>query len=193
MTSSASARAGALPRSDAGHCEPDRLAHRQVLEQLGALEGPAQPEARPLGRREAVRIVAEDLDTPAAAHEPADRVHERRLARTVRADEPDDFARPDVQIHPFQHEARPERHREPNDSDDRVEIGADLAWRDARSSRKRLARRGRLRNFGRAAREPREQRVAGAVEHLHETAREVQQQDQQPRAARSTARSRHCR
>ena len=45
----------ALPRSDAGHREPDRLPHRQVLEQLRALERPAEPESRPRPGRAGAR------------------------------------------------------------------------------------------------------------------------------------------
>ena len=62
MTSSASRARDALPRSDAGHGEADRLAHGQVGEQLGALERPAEPEPGPPRRREPVHVAAEDLD-----------------------------------------------------------------------------------------------------------------------------------
>ena len=89
---------GPLPGSDAGHGQPDGLAHGQVLEQLGSLERAAESESGPPGGRQVAGVVAEDLDGAAAAHVAADGVHERRLAGTVGADEPDDLAGPDVQV-----------------------------------------------------------------------------------------------
>ena len=105
MTSSASAPCDALPGPDAGHREPDRLAHGQVLEQLGALERPAEAESGPPRGREAVHVAAEDLDRTPAADEATDRVHQRRLAGAVRADEPDDLARRNVQVDVVDHDA----------------------------------------------------------------------------------------
>ena len=124
MTSSASRACDALPGTDAGHREPDRFAHRQVLEQLCALERSTEAEPGAAAAREAVHVVAEDLDRTPAAHEPADRVHQRRLAGAVRADEPDDLARRDVQVDVVDHDARAERHRQILDPDHGVERGA---------------------------------------------------------------------
>ena len=129
MTSSASAPCDALPGPDAGHRETDRLAHGQVLEQLRALERPTEAEpAAPRGR-EAMHVVTEDLDRTPAADESADRVHQRRLARAVRADEPDDLARRNVEVDVVDHDPRAERNAELLDPDHRVERRRDLAPR----------------------------------------------------------------
>src|SRR5947209_11486374 len=62
-------------------------------EEEGVLEGPAQAAAGPLVRRPIGDVVAAE-DHPATVDgvEPRDAVHERRLAGTVVADEPNDLA-----------------------------------------------------------------------------------------------------
>ena len=111
----------ALPGPDTGHRESDRLAHGQVLEQLRALERPTEAESRAPRGREAMHVVTEDLDRTPAADESADRVHQRRLAGAVRADEPDDLTRRNVEVDVIDHEPRAERNAELPDPDHRVE------------------------------------------------------------------------
>ena len=145
MTSSASLRAMRCQGLTPGTASTDRLAHGQVLEQLRALERPTETEARAPRGREAMHVVTEDLDRTPAADESADRVHQRRLARAVRADEPDDLTRRNVEVDVVDHEPRAERNAELLDPDHRVERRRDLAPRhaDVRGQRLPLDRRGR--------------------------------------------------
>ena len=88
----------ALPAGHSVHRQADGVAHAQVGEELRALERSTEPEAGASRRREAARAAAEDLDLAPAGDEAADRVHQRRLARAVGADESDDLARCHVQV-----------------------------------------------------------------------------------------------
>ncbi len=74
----------------------DGLAHGELGEQGGGLEGSPEPGSGPCGRRGGTDVVTEQFDAAGRGHETADGVHERRLAGTVGADEPDDFVATDV-------------------------------------------------------------------------------------------------
>ena len=112
MSSSASARrcrsrANERGRNSAVESEPGaparlerdlhRLAHGELGEQRRGLERAAEAEAGPPRRAGRRHVVAEQFDRARARHEPADRVHQRRLAGAVGADQPDDLAAADPQ------------------------------------------------------------------------------------------------
>ena len=65
---------------------------REPAEAAGVLEGAAHALAGAPVRGHAVDASAEHLDVARRLHEPGDGVHQRGLARAVRADEPDDLA-----------------------------------------------------------------------------------------------------
>jgi hypothetical protein len=115
------------------HAHPGRVGQAHQLEQLTALGGAAvragellvqleqlvgaQParEAKQLGQvaeRGARRGRSGGLARHArgalgGAHEAAGDLHQGRLARAVRAQQPDQLARQDLQVHPAQREGRP--------------------------------------------------------------------------------------
>ena len=64
----------------------------EAAEAARVLERAAHAVARPPVGRHVVDAVAEHLDLARRLHEPGDRVHQRGLARAVRADEADDLA-----------------------------------------------------------------------------------------------------
>src|ERR1700750_735940 len=80
---------GAVPRLER---ELDRLPYGELGEQGRVLESAAESERGPLVRTRAVDLLAEEVDGAAARHVSADGVEQRRLPRTVVADQPDDFA-----------------------------------------------------------------------------------------------------
>ena len=85
------------PRSLGGRQQV--VADRQVLEQLERLERAAQPEVGAAVGRLAGEVDAVERHRAAAdVGEAGDGVDERRLAGTVRADQPDELARLDVEV-----------------------------------------------------------------------------------------------
>ena len=72
------------------------LEHGEVAEETGVLERAAEPVPGPVGGGHRADVPAEQFDGAPGGHEPADRVHDRGLARTVGPDETDDF----VALHP---------------------------------------------------------------------------------------------
>ena len=99
------ARAGTAP-SRAGRCgarlerDLDRLAHGELGEERRRLERAAEPVPGPLGASTCSATSSPCSSIrPAARDEPTDRVHQRRLAGAVGADEPDDLAGADLERH----------------------------------------------------------------------------------------------
>ena len=74
---------------------------------------PAESESVTAVRGEAGDVAAEHLDATVGGHEASDRVHQRALARTVGADEPDELARTDTEIDVVDRDPSPEGHRHP--------------------------------------------------------------------------------
>ena len=83
--------------------EVDVLAHRQVGQQRLLLEDHADALAVGIGRILQPRRLARDQDPPGVRLvDPAQDLHQRRLARAVLADQPDDLAGPDLDRHALQ-------------------------------------------------------------------------------------------
>ena len=190
MTSSASARAVALPRP-ARRGPPAPTVSRTVRSGNSSApwnERPSPSRARRAGDRCRCTSWPRISIAPRARHEAADRVHERRLAGAVRADEPDDLAAADVEVDAGRRRpGRPKRHGEAaRPGSTRVEAVGQRRDRRRSTAAGSGARPRRVRCLGRARRrgDPGEHRVADAVEDLHEPAGEVEEQDQQPGAAR---------
>ena len=75
------------------------LQRRQAVEQLGVLEGAAHARRRHLVHRGAADGHPEHRRAAGAGrHQPADHVHQRRLAGAVGSDQPDDLAAADLQV-----------------------------------------------------------------------------------------------
>jgi len=77
-----------------GPLRPDLevLAHREIVEQLGALPRPGEAAAGAGVRRQPREIPAVELDRARVAHEARDGIDERRLAGAVGADQADELA-----------------------------------------------------------------------------------------------------
>ena len=98
-------------RSLAAH--RDVLPHREVAEELGALEGAPQPAAGPLGGAVTADVVPVQQDASSARFEQtAARVERRRLARAVRPDESGDRAHRRLEVHVVDRGDAAETHRE---------------------------------------------------------------------------------
>jgi len=68
------------------------LEHGHVLEEDDVLEGPGDSESHDSVRRCSCQLPAFEQDAPAVrAVKPRDQIEERRLSRTIRADQPDDL------------------------------------------------------------------------------------------------------
>ena len=189
MISSASARVVALPgrARRAPPARPSRARVRSGNSSAPWNERPRPRRARAGGERR--RASRPRISTsPRLRHETADRVHQRRLAGTVRTDESDDLAGRHVQVDRVDDGAGAEANRHLADAEHRVESLGKRAHGDAKQSSEAAAARRRLRFrwFG-ARRDDGEDRVAGAVEDLYETTGEVQEQDQHAGAARQQA------
>jgi hypothetical protein len=103
-------QARAAPALRPGH---DVLERRQPREQPDALERAGDPEARELMRPDvAQRALAPRDVAVVGAHEAADHVEERRLARAVGADDADDLARRDLQGDVVERGQAAEAHRD---------------------------------------------------------------------------------
>ena len=76
--------AGTPPRR--GEARPSRARSGRGTARRPGTSGPSPSRARRAGERP-VHVAAEDLDPARARHEPADRVHQRRLAGAVGADQ----------------------------------------------------------------------------------------------------------
>src|SRR4051794_8684974 len=90
---------GSPPLPDAGR-HLDVLPYRQRTEELEALEGAGHALAGSLERWEAGDVLAVEQDlAPSGVLQAGDDVEQRRLAGSVRADEPGDAAGLGAQIH----------------------------------------------------------------------------------------------
>ena len=88
------ARAGA----DAERRHLDVLAHRQAAKAVAVLKRAGQPVPAAPVRRPVRDVAAREQHRPGGRPvEPAEHVHERRLAGAVRADQPDDLAAPELE------------------------------------------------------------------------------------------------
>ena len=170
--------AGAPPRLER---DLDRLAHGELGEELGSLERSAQPS------RAAPGSVPGDVVTMQAhralgPHEPADRVHERRLAGAVRADQADDLVVADARaLTPSTATLPPNRTRDVATSS--AGTSSSTGGRAVAPARPAPPPSHGL-DLGAPPGRPPEERIARRVPDLHEPAGEVEQEDQQSEARR---------
>ena len=117
------------PRGALGR-DHEVLAHREIVEQLGALPRAGEAAAGACVRRHPREIAPVELGAARVAHEARDRVDERRLARAVRSDQPDQLALLDDDVHLVDGAHAAEMHREAGRGEDgrhAVSAGADAA------------------------------------------------------------------
>ena len=151
--------AAAMPQNDV-RCarferELHRLAHGELGEQRGGLERAAEPERGRAGAR-ACRLTSRPSSStvPVDRHEAADRVQQRRLARAVGADEPDDLAG----------HRRGSRRRRPRRARRSCTVRSSVAQHAAVGvQRRRLAAARRVQRRGRRGRRLRRRRRAHAL------------------------------
>ena len=118
------------------------LAHGEIVEQLDRLPGAGEAPPHPGVRSGVGDVPTVQRDGPAVRDETGDRVDERRLSRTVRADQPDELARLDVEIDIDHGVHAPERHRHPASREDRAHERSSMIASERGSSGRRTARSG---------------------------------------------------
>ena len=108
----ASTAAGASGRDLRARPSPSRARSGR---RRGARPGSVRPSpsAVPAVRGQAGDVATQHLDPPVGGDEPADRVHQRALARAVGADEPDELVRADPHVDVGRPRPAPEPHRDP--------------------------------------------------------------------------------
>ena len=155
-----------------------RLSNRQVTEEFRALEGPSDTAPGSPGRRESGDILLKNFDVAGTGNEPTDGVHQRCLAGPVGSDQTDDLSSSDGEAHVEEHLLCPVADADTLGEECGFDLRRQRRSLQCRSTWKRRLRRG-FDTLGSVPGDTFEDGVAGAVEDLYETAREVQQEHEQ--------------